>query len=223
MDNKAVTTKDRQDYLEVSEDLSVLLDRLSGLENTGDRVMVGIAGAPGAGKSTIALRLAAALGSDKAVVVPMDGFHLPSAVLSKPDQLQRRGAMDTFDVQGYLHMLQRLRARREAITYAPGFEREIEEPVAGLVVVPSEIPIIITEGNYLLSSEPGWREIRPLLDESWFVEIDAAERVRRLTARHVQYGKAHFTARTMAEGSDEANARLIALTRSAADLIVRLI
>jgi pantothenate kinase/quinol monooxygenase YgiN len=220
-DTQAMPDAPAQETATVAVDLTVLLDRLRNLQSPGGRVLVGITGAPGAGKSTIANDLAAALGKDVAVVVPMDGF-LPSAVLSNPGQLQRRGAIDTFDVDGYLNILRRLRDRRDAVTYAPGFERELEEPIAGLIAVPREIPIIITEGNYLLSSDPGWRNIRTLLDETWFLEADDAQRRQRLVARHIRFGKPAGEAQTMAEGSDEHNARQIAGSRPAADLVIRL-
>ena len=210
-----------QETIQIGQDISALIDRLIRLEKPGARLMVGITGAPGAGKSTLSQKLAAAFGSDTAVVVPMDGFHLASAVLSRPEQIQRRGAIDTFDIDGYLHLLRRLRSRKEAITYAPGFDRGIEEPIAGLIPVPREIPIIITEGNYLLSPEPGWREIRTLLDERWFLDVPDTQRVQRLAARHAQYGKTVEAAREMAEGSDENNARRIAPSRSAAELVIR--
>lgn len=221
-DNRTMTDVAAQESMTLAGDLTVLRDRLMSLRQSGGRVLVGIAGAPGAGKSTLACDLAAALGKDTAVVVPMDGFHLPTAVLSHPDQVQRRGAIDTFDVDGYVHLLQRLRDRGEAVTYAPGFGRDIEEPIAALIPVPREIPIVITEGNYLLSSDPGWKKIRTLLDESWFLEVDDALRVDRLAARHIHYGKSARAAQSMAEGSDEHNARQIAQSRPAADLVIRL-
>ncbi|MCZ2401609.1 nucleoside/nucleotide kinase family protein [Paenarthrobacter sp. Z7-10] len=221
-DNGIMIDEAGQETLTVVDDLTVLCQRLRSLPKPGGRVLVGITGAPGAGKSTIAEDLAAELGKETAIVVPMDGFHLPTAVLSDPGQMQRRGAIDTFDVDGYLHLLQRLRDRREAVTYAPGFGRDIEEPIAALIPVPREIPVVITEGNYLLSTEPGWKNIRTLLDESWFLEADDTVRVQRLAARHVQFGKSVPAAQAMAEGSDEHNARQVLRSRPAADLVIRL-
>lgn len=218
-----MTTETMQHTIYVGPDLTALLERLTSLAESGGRHIVGIVGAPGAGKSTLANELAAALGAERAVVLPLDGFHIASAALASPEQLKRRGAMDTFDVSGYLSLLGRLVKRQESTTYAPGFERDIEEPVAGLIPIAREVPIVITEGNYLLSSEPGWREVRDFLDEVWFLETGPAQRLQRLIARHVRYGKSDRDAKTMAEGSDENNARQIALTRSAADLVIRVI
>ena len=55
------------------------------------------------------------------------------------------------------------------MVYAPEFLREIEEPIAGAVAVPRDVPLVITEGNYLLVDDGPWAEVRPLLDEAWFV------------------------------------------------------
>ncbi len=211
-----------QHTIYVGPALTALLERLTSLAELGGRHIVGIVGAPGAGKSTLANELAAALGPERAVVLPMDGFHIASAALASPEQLNRRGAIDTFDVSGYLSLLGRLVKRKEPTTYAPGFERDIEEPIAGLIPITRDVPIVITEGNYLLSPEPVWREIRDLLDEVWFLETDPTQRLQRLVARHIRYGKTDQHAKAMAEGSDENNARQIALTRSAADLVIRL-
>ncbi len=177
-------------------DLTALLERLTPLAELGGRHILGIVGAPGAGKSTLANQLAAALGPDRAVVFPMDGFHIASALASP--ELNHRGAIDTFDVSGYLSLLGRLVKRQEPTTYAPGFERDIEEPIAGLIPITRDVPIVITEGNYLLSPEPVWREIRDLLDEVWFLETDPTRRLQRLVARHIRYGKTDQHAKALA-------------------------
>ena len=215
-----MNTARTQETIEVGADLSALIERLSPPEGGTGRLIVGIVGAPGSGKSTLAHELAARLGN--AVVLPMDGFHIASPALTAA-QRQRRGAIDTFDVDGYLCMLERLRRRGEAVVYAPGFERDVEEPIAGLIPIRPDVPVVITEGNYLLSAEPGWREIRALLDQAWFVEADSRLRVERLIARHIRYGKSPDEAVAMAEGSDEHNARRIAVTRAKADLVIRLV
>jgi pantothenate kinase len=184
------------------------------------RVILGIVGPPGAGKSSIAAALATELGP-AAVAVPMDGFHYSNAVLRALGRAGRKGAPDTFDVDGYLTLLERLRRDDGRTVYAPGFDRQLDEPVAGDLAVPASARIVITEGNYLLLPDPGWSRVRPLLDEAWYVEVDQSLRLERLIARHRHFGKDDAAARAWAAGPDEANARVIAAARSAADLVIR--
>ncbi|MEO6505304.1 MAG: nucleoside/nucleotide kinase family protein, partial [Terrimesophilobacter sp.] len=209
-----------QTTVQVDANVSTLVARLSAHVQDERRYLLGICGAPGSGKSTLSAQLVAHLGVTS-VVVPMDGFHIASTALSSPEQLTRRGAIDTFDVDGYLTLLQRLRRRTESVVYAPGFDRSIGEPVAGLIPIPPTTSIVITEGNYLLSHEPGWRDIRNLLDETWFLELDDAVRISRLEARHREFGKSASAATAMAHGSDEDNARRVATASDRADLIIR--
>jgi pantothenate kinase len=209
-----------QTIVQDDTDVAALAGRLSAHLDDGRRYLLGICGAPGSGKSTLSQALVARLGP-ASVAVPMDGFHIASTALRSPEQLTRRGAMDTFDVDGYLALLQRLRRRTENIVYAPGFDRRIGEPVAGLIPIPASTQLVITEGNYLLSAEPRWRDIQGLLDETWFLELDDAIRIPRLEARHREFGKSAAAAAAMAHGSDEDNARRVAPAGDRADLIIR--
>jgi pantothenate kinase len=184
----------------------------------GGRGMLGICGAPGAGKSTLAARLVDALG-DKAVYVGMDGFHLAQVELARLGRTQRKGAPDTFDALGYVNLLRRLR-EQTGIVYAPEFRREIEEPVAGAVPVFPDTPLVVTEGNYLLVPDQPWGEVRELLDEVWFLRPGEGERHRRLIARHEQFGRSPGEARDRALGSDERNATVINATVERADLVL---
>ncbi|MEU8822004.1 nucleoside/nucleotide kinase family protein [Streptomyces sp. NPDC048636] len=199
-----------------------LLDRAERLAATGGRGLLGIAGAPGAGKSTLAGWLVDALGPRRAALVPMDGFHLADAELRRLGLAHRKGAPETFDAYGYAALLRRLRTPRAGETvYAPGFDRALEQPLAGALPVAPEIPLVITEGNYLLLDEEPWRPVRELLDETWWIELDGEERVRRLIDRHERFGKPRAEAERFVLGSDEANARRVAPGRAAADLVVR--
>ena len=193
-----------------------LIERARGLITAGRRRILGITGAPAAGKSTLAATLAKALAPD-AVLVPMDGFHLAASELHRLGRHDRKGAPDTFDATGYVALLQRLRANAEDVVYAPEFRREIEEPIAGAIAVPRGVPLVITEGNYLLL----WPQARTLLDEVWFVEADEQARLARLIARHMAFGRTRAEAEGRAFGSDQRNAELIAASRDGADLIVR--
>ena len=196
------------------------LPRLERLLARGGRRLLGLVGAPGAGKSTLAAALAAALGA-RAQVVPMDGFHLANVELARLGRAGRKGAPDTFDAAGYAALLQRLRAQGpDEIVYAPEFRREIEEPVAGAIAVLPRTALVITEGNYLLLDEGPWAGIAGLLDECWYVDVDDDLRRGRLMARHIRFGRSEADARRWVEVTDEPNARRIAATRPRATLIL---
>jgi pantothenate kinase len=195
-----------------------LVERARAIASSG-RGVLGIAGAPGAGKSTLAAELVARVG-ETAVVVPMDGFHLHDDELARLGRSGRKGAPDTFDVAGYVALLRRLRTETGATVYAPEFDRSRELSVAGAVAVRPEHRLVVTEGNYLLHDGDGWAGVRPLLDEVWFAEQDEATRVERLVQRHVAHGRTPEQARVWTETSDGANTLLVAATRERADLVV---
>jgi pantothenate kinase len=197
-----------------------LLDRARRLAEPGGRKILGIAGPPGGGKSTLAREVVAALG-DAAALAPMDGFHLAQAELTRLGRRDRMGAPDTFDAAGYIALLSRLRAREEDVVYAPGFRREIEEPIGGAIAVRRSVSLVVTEGNYLLLGGE-WSRVRQLLDEAWYVEMDEDTRLRGLIQRHMDYGKSPEDARAWVLRSDQSNARVVAATRDRADLVVSL-
>jgi pantothenate kinase len=198
---------------------SDLVARALTLAHGGGRRILGLTGAPGAGKSTVARRLVDSLGS-AAVLVGMDGYHLAQAELQRLGRSERKGAPDTFDAAGYVALLRRLRTPGADTVYAPEFRRAIEEPIAGAVPVPPAVALVVTEGNYLLLDTAPWSAIRGLLDEVWF--LAPKERVRRawLIARHRHYGRTAEQASERTTGSDEQNARLITPTAYRADLIL---
>jgi pantothenate kinase len=198
-------------------ELRALANRLEG----PGRRLVGIAGEPGAGKSMVAAALVGLVGA-RACGVPLDGFHLADVELARQGLLDRKGAPETFDAWGYAALLARLRERPGHVVYAPGFERELEQPLAGAVPVPPEVEVVLTEGNYLLLDRPEWRAARALLDEVWYVEVPSALRRSRLVARHVQFGKPAAAAEAWVDRVDEPNARLVRDRRGAADLVVDL-
>jgi pantothenate kinase len=196
-----------------------LFHRAHAMAATG-RVVLGVCGAPGAGKSTLATELVHRYGSES-VVVPMDGFHLHDDELARLELSHRKGAPETFDVAGYLALLRRLRTEADHTVFAPAFDRSQELAIAGAIAVRPEHRLVVTEGNYLLYDAPGWSDVHGLLDEVWFVEADEQTRIDRLVERHAQHGKPRDLAQRWATVSDQANAELVATTRDRADLVVR--
>ena len=198
--------------------LEALIVRATELASTGRREILGIAGAPGAGKSTLAAQLVAALGTDRAVLVPMDGFHLANVLLVERGLRQVKGSIETFDDAGYANLLERIRNQQTPETiYAPHFDRNLEEPIAGAIPVYANTPLVITEGNYLLSDQGRWPRARTALTETWYLEPPEDTRRRWLIERHMAHGKNEHEARQWALGSDERNAEMIQATAGKAD------
>lgn len=224
-----------------------LMTRARALAVRGHRVILGITGAPGAGKSHLAERITDELGPALACYLPMDGFHLAGEVLERLGRTDRKGAPDTFDASGYIALLRRvhgqpgrgpgpdpapaadrLRAdhpRRDDdlhdVVFAPRFRREIEEPIASAIPIGPAVPLVVTEGNYLLFEDDPWWQVRGLLDEVWYLAPPEDLRRARLVQRHERHGRSPSQARERALGSDEANARAIAATSGRADAIWR--
>jgi pantothenate kinase len=194
------------------------------LAHNGSRALLGIAGTPGAGKSTLVeqllSRVAAIKGEAWVAHVPMDGFHLADAQLDRLGSRARKGAPDTFDADGYAHLLQRVVGESDGPIYVPGFDRTLEQPLAAALVVLPEARLVITEGNYLLLDEPRWARARAAMNTVWFVASEDSVRVRRLVERHVQFGKTPSEARAWVAGTDQRNSDLVSPTLGSADRVV---
>ena len=197
-----------------------LLDRALALLDRPGRVVLGIAGAPGSGKSTLTALLLAELERHRpgeAVGVGMDAFHIGHRVLVRRGQTGIKGAPETFDAVGYLHLLRRIRSETGTV-YAPEFDRDIEDSLAQVVEIRPEAGLVVTEGNYLLLDAPPWDGVRGLLDEAWFVHLDDAERQRRMVARHLAHGHSRADAEVRTFGNDERNAQLVNAAPNGPDL-----
>ena len=190
------------------------------LEKSTERVLIGIIGKPGAGKSTLSKFLMSKLPKEFVTVVPMDGYHLSNKILKELKRADRKGAPDTFDVAGFISLIKRIRSEQSQNIYYPIFDRAIEESIAAQGVVTAATKVVIIEGNYLLHDEGGWDVCNDLLDESWMVDVDDDKRIARLISRHIAYGKEPEAAKAWAKGTDEVNAKLIERGRGRADYIV---
>ena len=181
------------------------------------RRLLGITGAPGAGKSTLAAAVCQAF-APRVVVVPMDGFHLAQSELERLGRADRKGAPDTFDAAGFVALLRRLRTPEpDETVWAPQYRRDLRHGVTGAIAVPADVPLVVVEGNYLLSTTHGWGPTADALDLTFFVDVDPVIRRQRLIARHIRFGKSPEAARDWALGPDERNAELIQATAARAN------
>jgi pantothenate kinase len=195
------------------------------LDSDRPRILVGIAGPPAAGKSTLAISLADALrrdhGPDAAVAIPMDGFHLANAELERLGLANRKGAPETFDAAGFVHLLSRLGTPDEAeVVYAPEFNRSLNESIGSAIPVPASVRTVVVEGNYLLLPRPPWARVRDLLDLVLYVDAPTPTRIEALLRRQRSRGLDRTAAHDWVHRSDEANAALIASTRDRADRVL---
>lgn len=202
--------------------LDSLVERAVVLADRAPRVVLGLVGPPGAGKTSLATTLVRRLGDAgvAAVRVPMDGFHLADVALSERGLLEHKGAIETFDAHGYIALLYRLLTETGHDVLAPGFERDLEQPLAAAVTVPAGTRVVVTEGNYLLDAQDPWPRARDLMAEVWFVDLDEGRRRARLVDRHVKHGKERAAAQAWVDDVDEPNAQRVIARRDAADLVV---
>ena len=182
------------------------------LESNGKRTLIGIVGKPGAGKSTVVEAIKERFDQALVSIIPMDGYHLSDEELIAQGKRDRKGAPDTFDSNAFVELLRRVKSEDGEITF-PIFHRELEASIPDEGTVPLTAKVIITEGNYLLSQEHGFENVRKLLDKVYYIDINDEKRLERLIARHIRYGKTPDAAQDWAMGSDEANARYIETTK----------
>jgi pantothenate kinase len=196
--------------------MEALVSRIGALaQASSGRVLVAIAGAPGAGKSTLAEAFVARLGPE-AALVPMDGFHLDNAILDARGRRFHKGSPDTFDVGGLLSILQRLKAGGEVIV--PVFDRDRDLSVGSARIVPPEASVIVVEGNYLLLRDAPWNSLAPLWNLTVFLDVPEAELERRLIARWNHHGLSPAEGRRRAFDNDIPNARTVIARSVPADV-----
>jgi pantothenate kinase len=205
--------------------LDALIERVRDLRtrSAARRILLGIAGSPGSGKTTLARSIVDRLNADapgSAVHLPMDGFHLANSTLDRLGLHDRKGAIETFDGWGFVALLDRLRSETGHTVYAPSFERTVDEGIAGEIAVDDTAQVVVVEGNYLLIDTEPWAGVRDRLDAAWFCATPADERERRLIDRHTFHGRSFEAAAAWARDVDGANAVLIEHSQVRADLVL---
>jgi pantothenate kinase len=196
------------------------------LSAAGRRVIIGLAGPPGAGKSTLALAIVstarARMGQEWAAYLPLDGYHLSNAQLKRLGLLDVKGAPATFDADGYAAMLSRVAADDARDIYVPDYDRTLHEPIAARHRVPAAARLVVTEGNYLAVAEPRWLAAGTSIDRLWYVDAPDALREERLVARQLRGGRDERAARDWVSRSDRPNGELVKRSRDRADLVISL-
>lgn len=186
----------------------------------GRRVLCAIAGAPGSGKSTVAEALVGqmnALEPGAAALLPMDGFHYDDLYLVPAGLRPRKGAPETYDVDGLRHVLIRLRANDEPSVAVPVFDRDIEIARAGARLIPQSVRVIVVEGNYLLLTRPPWNALRPLFDVTVLLDVPEKELRARLNRRWTHYKLTPDEIAWKLDGNDLPNSRVVRKESGPAD------
>lgn len=189
-----------------------------------ERFILGIVGAPGAGKSTLASKLCHEINSqsadEPAIIVPMDGFHYSNEHLLELGLLPLKGIPATFDAQGFVEILKKVQKTKNESVFCPRFDRSIEASIPNDIEVKPHHKLVIVEGNYLLLDEKPWGEIAQYLDQSWFINCPIDVILPRLIQRHIDGGKSEADARRKVESTDLPNAKIIDATKSRATRIL---
>lgn len=183
------------------------------------RLIVAIAGPPGAGKSAFAEALLPLLPEGSAATVPMDGFHYDNAVLDRLGLRERKGAPETFDFDGLRHMLERLR-KADADVAVPLFDRKADTARAGAAIVGVETKFVLVEGNYLLLDESPWYGLAPLIDHAVWLDVPRNELERRLVRRWLDHGLSREDAQRRALANDLPNAERVLARRREPDSVI---
>jgi pantothenate kinase len=208
------------------EALRTLVTRAKALAKGNQRVALGIAGGPGVGKSTMAVRLVEALNAETpgiAAYVPMDGFHMKHAKLEALGTAKDKGMPHTFEGAAFGEFLAEVKAATGPVS-GPGYSRKSEDVVEDAFTVEPGAKLLVTEGNYLLLANSPWWKVRPLLDLAVFIDFPRDLVRARLLRRHAEEGL--FTAERNREHVDRvdlSNYDLVQRSKGRADIVIELI
>jgi pantothenate kinase len=139
----------------------------------------------------------------------MDGYHLSTFQLKRKGIASIRGAPQTFDVDGFIAALSRIRAPDGKTVYVPDYSRVLDEPIAASLAITAETNVVVVEGNYLLLEAGEWQNVWSHLTHGWFLDVEWAVCRQRLIARHIGSGKSLAAATEWVDRSDKANYDLI--------------
>lgn len=195
--------------IDLTHQVNALSDRIQPLRAGPTRVLVAISGPPASGKTTLAAELARRLNAQKCVtsVVPLDGFHLDNQVLEERGQRSRKGAPQTFDGAGFVHLVRRL---KEGVDVAvPLFDRQRDIAIAGARIIPASAEVVIVEGNYLLFDDAPWFNLAPLWTLSVRLDVPLADLRARLIQRWLGHGLSSAAATRRATTNDIPNAQAV--------------
>jgi pantothenate kinase len=188
------------------------------------RFLLAITGVPGAGKSTLAdllmKNINKVLKDERAIVIPMDGYHYHNDILIQRDLLSLKGIPQTFDAQKFVMLIREIASEKIGKLYCPSYDRSLHNPVERSIVIENKHKIIIIEGNYLLLDTYPWNELVDFFDESWFIETPSTTTKERLIHRHVLTGRSVEEALSKISSTDAPNAELIIQTRHRATKII---
>jgi pantothenate kinase len=207
--------------------LSLLVARVKSLaEASSSRIAVGLTGGPGVGKSTLATQIVESLNAGdpgSATFVPMDGFHMRHSKLEKLGTVKDKGAPHTFEGGEFVEFLKVLKVAEKAVS-GPGYSRKIEDVVDDAFTVAPETRILVTEGNYLLLSEPPWNGVKALLDLAVFIDVPREMVRSRLMKRHAEEGLfSEERNREHVARVDLPNYDLVVTSKPRADLVINLL
>lgn len=200
--------------------MDIFLTIEEALSSAEERILIGIIGEPGSGKSTLTEKIRERFPTRELAIVSMDGYHLSNKILNERGIRNVKGAPQTFDALGFTELLRRIKTTTQETIFYPIFHREIEESIAAEGEITPEVKVVVVEGNYLLHPHDGWGGVSELLDKSFYIDLPDEIRIHRLILRHAKYGKTLDEAKSWALGSDEANASIIRLGKSGATEII---